>query len=358
MVILALYFISIVGSILVVNTKKTDALHKIALGFVFLFLFIVLGWSYGAYDVMVGVSRYVNYQRFTSSTEFGYNLIILFGHKLNMSYRWFFVCCSFIELVIMFWFAEKNCDKPILVFLLFLFYPFVIYLQYIRNIAAFSIFLIGLNSLINKTKFYGAKYIFFVLLASLIHISVLFFLVPFILYLLPKKLSFVVLIIIFAFLFSGILIGPFYSFIQQVLGEDKATVVSGVSNAEGMFGRVVLELVSILYFFAIYIRFKLRGVDTEDHISKVYLNMNLCMFLIIPLTLFYGVGFSRFLVLMCLPNYAYFVKKIGLITEQKERRSYYIIIAVFACLCLFLNYRNEAYRDAVLLPFFNQNELF
>ena len=106
------WIVSVLGTGLY-SIKHSKELNnqKLILVLLFLFLFILLGWCRGAYDVEIGISRYVNYKRMESFTEIGYNLLVKLFHSFGFGYRPFFVFCSFIELISLFWFTKKNCRK-------------------------------------------------------------------------------------------------------------------------------------------------------------------------------------------------------------------------------------------------------
>ncbi len=350
----------IVFSITVLYTIQNPRMNKgkkMIMGLLFIFLWILLGWSRGAYDVEIGVSRYVNYQYFQSFTEIGYNFLVVLAHRWNMGYRTFFAICSFVELLAIFWFVNKNCKKTPIVMGLFILYPSIIYLQYIRNLAAIPFILIAIDSLINKRKWYYIKYIIFILLAATIHFSSLFFLIYLpISFIKEKRIVFMVTIILFVILQVSSRISFIYNLVTQYIGSEKTDILIRSTNSTGNFGRVFGMIFSIMTFFCLYMILKrIYKVKMDD--SDLFFNINLMSFLCIPLMLNYGVGFGRIPTLLYIINYCFLVNKISCITSQKKRLQVYLILGMFLLALLFMNFRNLEYRKLVLYPFFEQNEL-
>lgn len=355
-----LWGVSLLGTLFLSITKnKSKNLHRIAMLGLFLFFWILLGWSSGAYDVEIGISRYVNYQKFESFTEIGYNFLVILGHRIGLSYRQFFIICSFFEIAVMFWFVQKNSVKSSLVFFLFLIFPMVVYFQYIRNILAFSFVLIGLDSLINKKKAYIVKYVIFIILGATIHFNSIFFLLYLPFSFIKKRVALLITFIAFLLLYSLSSIDFLANILMEFLGEAKVDIVLGSANdATGTFGRIFALTFSILEFFVIYFFLKsFFKVPMDDEYTKIFFNINLLSFLFIPLTLNFGVGFARIPTLLAIFNYTFFVNKISLLKKQENRIFLYIVLILFLLGLFILNFRNLEYRQLTLYPFFENNEL-
>lgn len=340
------------------NNKNNKIYRRLVLAELFIFMWILSGWSSGAYDVEIGISRYVEYTSFQTFTEAGYNFLIIMAHNFGMTYRLFFVLCSLFELVIIFWFVAKNSVKAPIVFGLFLIYPSFIYFQYIRNLLAFAFVIIALDSLINKPKGYIIKYILFIAIASTIHFSSLFFLLYIPISFLRRKTVFITTLIIAILLYFSAGISQFASLITSLVGQEKTDIVLRTTTAEGGVGRIFGLTFSILTFFGVYLVLKyFFDIFMEDWISRLFVNINLLSFIFIPLTLNFGVGFARIPTLLCVVNYVFLVNKISEIKLQKYRLIIYLILFILLASSLFLNIRNIEYRQLVFYPFFDDNEL-
>ena len=352
----AFYGISIVTSAFALLSNK-KFLKQLAQCICFIFMFIFLGWAAGAYDVEIGISRYVNYQRYESFTEIGFQFLVLLGHSLNLNYRTFYVILSFFELCVIYWFVNKHCKSPVLVFVLFMLYPMVTFFQYTRNLLAFAFALLGFSALITKSKLYVLKYIIFILIASSIHLSSLFFLLYLPATFISSKKLTIIAIIGFLIISISSNINFIYDILNTILGEDKVNIVSGSTNAEGSFGRISSLIVTLIEFWGIYVLVKnFYKIDCSGHFSKVMVSINILSILFIPLTLNVGVGFGRLQTLLTLVNYVYIVNKVSEINSQKSRVAIYGMLLIIILILFVANYRNEELRQLVLYPFFEDNE--
>jgi len=341
-----------------IQFPNSSKYKKITLYMLFAFIFILHGWSSGAYDVNIGISRYVNFDFYQSFTEIGFNYLVLLGHYFGLDYRTFYVLVSLFELLVIFWFVEKNCSKSPIVMGLFILYPSVILLQYVRNLVALPFVLIGIDALINKTKKYIIKYTVLVLIASTFHSSALFFL-----FYLPASFfqrRFVVIGSI-----GGVVILEtasswrfLYNFVKQYVSSSKADILLRTANATGNFGRIFSLSFAIAIFYFMYYFLKLVfSVDMDEEKDRLFFNMNTVLFLCIPLTIKFAVGFSRIPVLIFIINYVFYVNKISDIRGQRKRLLCYCVLGIFLVGMLFMSFRNLEYRQLVLYPFFEQNEL-
>lgn len=355
----ALWGISFFIIIIYVLSNSNSVYRGLVLVELFIFLWILSGWSSGAYDVEIGISRYINYASFQSFTEVGYNSLIILAHNLGMNYRLFFVLCSLFELAIMFWFVKKNSVNPPIVFGLFLIYPFFIYFQYIRNILAFAFVLIALDALINKSNKYIFKYIILIAIASTIHFSSLFFLIYLLINFFKKKTTIIIVMFMAVLFYFSEGISQFSNLITKVVGEEKSDIVlRTTTTAEGGFGRIFGLTFSVLTIFIVYFILKyFYKVSMEDRVSQLFIKINWVSFIFIPLTLNFGVGFARIPTLLCIVNYVFLVNKISEVKLQKHRLFIYLVLFTFLAGSLILNIRNSEYRQLVFYPFFNDNDL-
>lgn len=340
-----------------INNGKSRVYKKMQLLLIFLFMWLLLGWSRGTYDIEIGIARYKYYESFSSFTEIGYNWLVTFCNNIGLHYRTFFVICSAFELGVSFWFAEKNCVKSPIVWLLFMVYPMVIYFQYIRNLLALAFVMIALDALINKSEKYVTKYIVCILIASSIHFSSLFFLLYLPMSFLRKKIVAISTGVIFILLSLATGSSLFYDSITNLIGEEKTEIVSNSTSASGMFGRIFSLLTVILLFFFLYLVLQnFFKIEMDDEVSDLMFKINLLSFLFIPFTINFGVGFARIPTLLCPVNYVFFVNKISMIRSQKKRLYVYIIIFVYLFAVFFMNARNLVFRQLVIYPFFEENE--
>ena len=342
-----------------IQVGKSNRYKKFVLTILFIYMWILLGWSKGAYDVDIGISRYINYENYQSYTEIGYTFLVMLGHRLEIGYRTFFVICSFVEIFFMVWFGDINSTNSPIVVGLFLFFLSGVYFLYIRNLAAIPFVLIAMDSLLNKRKKYIAKYIIFILIASTIHFSTLFFLLYLPISFCKKKKTVALATIIGCIVLQvGAAISTFNNFVSQYLGDTKTDILMRSTDASGNFGRIFAVVFCIMTFFGMYFLLKyVYKIKMNNDKDNLFFNINLLSFICIPLTLNYGVGFARIPTLLLLVNYTFLVSKISMIESQKKRLLMYCILGIFLLGLFILAFRNIEYRNLVLYPFFEQNEL-
>lgn len=357
---LYIFWITLISVTAVYSIKHSERLNnkKIILLFLFLFLFILLGWSKGAYDVEIGISRYVNYKKMESFTEIGYNLLVRLFHSFGFNYRMFFIFCALVELITLFWFINKNCNKSHIAICLFIIYPSIVFLQYIRNLTAIPFLLIAFDALLNKRKYYIPKYIIFCLIAATFHFSSIFFLLYLPVSFLNKKIVLGLVCLGTLVLQKVSSMSFLYNLVNKYLGSEKVGILERSVNSSGNVGRIFAILASIFFFYTIvYILKIIFKIQCNKEKDDFYWKINVINILCIPLTLNFGVGFARIPTIMFVLNYPYLVEKISEINGQKKRVIVYMIVLCYLLGLLFINFHNLEYRQLVLYPFFEQNEL-
>lgn len=356
-----LYFLWVIifgGTVLcMIQFPNSYKCKKFMLCILFVFIFVLHGWSSGAYDVEIGISRYTNYKFYQSFTEVGFNALVLLGHYAGLNYRTFYVLISLFELLVLFWFVNKNCEKAPIVIGLFILYPSVILLQYIRNLVAIPFVLIGIDVLIHKPKRYFFKFLVLILVASSFHSSALLFLLMLPASFFSRKIvglasigGAVALEIVSNWSFL-------YNVVEQYISDSKAEILSRTANAVGNFGRIFSLSFAIASFFIMYYVLKwIFRVKMKEE-DYLFYNMNIVMILCIPLTKNFAVGFSRIPTLIFIVNYVFYVNKISTICGQRKRLLCYSMLVFLLMGLFFMAFRNIEYRQLVLYPFFEQNEL-
>ena len=242
---------------------------------------------------------------------------------------------------------------------MFLVYPLTIYLQYTRNILAFAFVLIALDSLINRKSLYKIKYVVLIIIASTIHFSSLYFLVYLPLSYIKKRTSVIVIFIVFVLLYLSRGVQIFSNLLSNLVGSDKTDIVLRTTVAPtGTFGRVFAIVFAILVFFVVYYLLKfVYRINMDDYKPDLMFKINCLSFITIPLSINFGIGFARIVTLLLIINYVFFVDFISQISRQRNRLVLYLIIMFLLIFLWILHFRNTEYRELVLYPFFNKNEL-
>lgn len=350
-----LWFISILLNVRLTFRKKYNLIFNIIIFFTFALLFILLGWINGLYDIVGSIMRYENYQSYSSFTEVGYTFYIFLCHLIGLDARGFLILTAFIILIILFRFYNSNSKNLNLTMCLFIFFPMVVIFQYTRNLFAFSFVLFGLNSLLKRKRYSNFKFLLSILVGTLIHSASLFFIV----FLFAKNKHFK-FILIFLLLFLYSLFIPqvtnlFDTFLIKFVGYEKANMIFQQRNeGNGLVGLISLCLLPLVTFL-ITQRLSIRKFNQYASIDKYFLNVNLSLLLLVPMTFFVSQAFSRLALFIEVVNLFYFS---NLITETKSRSiriEIFGILFFFLLLQFILLFRNESYRELVLYPFFEEN---
>lgn len=360
-----LYFLLIFIVVFDIFFYRYKNLQKFVIACNFVFLWLILGWARGAYDVEIGISRYMYPERYKSFTEPVFNAIINLGYLLKLDYRTFYAIVSFFEIFLLVRFVRKYSNYPCLVLMLFILYPMSYVFTLTRNILAYTIVLcVGIDILLQKEKNYEIKYVIVILISTMIHYSSIFFIV----YIIVDKLNinqtkwFTTIGIILLSSYSIVLkiISVFSSFINA----EKIGNIMRNSVGHGLFGRIASSLIIFIVFFVIYNLLKNRyekGVNenwSEEKSTLVY-KINYINLLAIPLIIFYAIGFSRIFVLTMPLYYIAIFNMIGNVNRSKITvNQFYAILLVLMCIVVenYGLYNTEEMRSVSLRPMYEQNE--
>ena len=163
----------------------------------FIWMWIIMAFTYGIADESVYISRYNNFNTWMSNSELLYSTIILICNKLGMNFQAFKIFITGIQLLLIYSTVWKMAKYPNLVIALYFVFPFPLNVAQMRNALATAIFIFGCRYLLTddeKIQFKvksiylnenDIKYIFCVLLATYVHTASLLWL----LLLIAKKLT-------------------------------------------------------------------------------------------------------------------------------------------------------------------------
>lgn len=144
--------------------------NKLITFFDFLYMWILMGWSYGNADYNTYTLRYL-YPNLYNTLEWLYTCLQNLGKAIGLDYAGFLIVMSAIFLFIRFWVICKMSSRPNMVIGLYLLFPFIMDITQIRMFYAVSLVLLGSYFLLKGTKRGYTLFILFVILATLIHAS-------------------------------------------------------------------------------------------------------------------------------------------------------------------------------------------
>lgn len=340
------------------KNKKSNILF----GINFIFFIILLGFTYGPYDTQIFIDRYVNYQKFESFTEGLFNVIVKFFNNLGINYRMFMIIVAFAELFLIFKFIKKHTSNVFFVLALFMIYPMIVWFTQLRFLMAFTVVLTGaINSLIERKKNYKLKATIFIIIATFIHSSSLFYLCfLFVDKFSNKKTIGVTLIIIVGIFF----IEPMMKIATFIVGTTKINaIIAEMQRATGLFGRCVTALTMILGYFFIFELIKSDSKYCQENEKNIkFINLvfkyNACSLICVPLIVTFSTAFYRIPQSLLLLNYIAISKYLISNKDFKIKRNefyVYILSILYAITLFFMMFHTEEIYKLVVIPFFEQN---
>lgn len=342
------------------NLKSNKS--KLLLSINFIFLVILLGFTYGPYDTQIFIERYIYYQKFENFTEGLFNIIVKFFNSIGMSYRLFMVSLSLVELFFIFKFIKKYTSNPFFVIALFMIYPMIVWFTQLRFLMAFTIVLTGgINALIEKKKSYKLKATIFILLASLIHSSSLFYLIFVFADSFSNKKTFFLSILIMT---CSLFIEPLMKLATMIIGTTKINaIIAEMGRTTGVFGRCATASTMIGGYFFIYYLIKSDKKYCESNKKEILFidtifKYNSWAMICVPLIITFSTAFYRIPQSLLLLNYIAISKYIASNRDFKIRKNefiIYIITILYSIILFFMMFHTEEIYKLVVIPFFEQN---
>lgn len=340
--------------------KKNKLIFLILL----LFMWLSFGWSDKNADREIYQGRYDNYKELSTLTEPLFTFLMKISHFFKIDYPQFLIIISFVCIFLMTLFVKKMKVKYILIpFALFLIYPFILSVVILRYTISASIIIYGFSFILKDGKKWWLKYIFCVILASLIHFASIYFLL---FLLVPKDIP-NKKIILYSFIFFIAAFGATY-FTQNVINENFGFLsekLSGVTDeVDDMgktsfnyyFGTILRTLVAIGSFVIIYKYFynSKQYTNNENIIINRTLKANYLFLSSIGLY-FISVDFSRLLFPMLFLNYSVF----AIIISRRRNKALPLFIMIIVCFLelYMLILRYDFMIENVFNPFFLDNHI-
>lgn len=351
---------------IIINLIYRDSKKVLVIDFIY--FMIMLGFSYGSYDTMIFINRYLHPEKYERFTEKLFNFIVIAFNRMNFSYRTFMISTAFVELSMIFNFIKKYTLNYGYVVALFVIFPMILVFEQLRFLMAFTIVLrFGIENLIDKKKFYRIKFLICIGIASLIHSSVIFYLVFLIADFFGVKtlIKFTVIAIIVSFVITT---NPqILRIIGYVIGSDKLEIVTRIQKGqEGQFGCSALSMLVFLEYFLYYYyatrRKKELGLCEKDiEFLTTVLKFNIISMISIPLIYVFSVAFMRIAVNLALINYVGISKSLGYnkkyCINKEKAQLFFIALVITIVLFFFASHTEEAFVLNVF-PFFEENEIY
>lgn len=267
-VLLFLYFILCVLGFTIRRSKGLTFL-------IFLFAWVLIGWNYDNSDYAVYQNFYIHNSDFIGLMEPGYLLLCNLFDSLGFDYASFRIIISGLIICIYLYITLKYACYNCCVAACYLAFLLILDVTQIRNFIAFSFVFLGFIILIYGHKNVRLKYVIFVILASLIHISSIFYLLFF--NIRRRKYNtywFIVLFIVELLIVKGLpaLLGSYISDKFQDYSYDTSLLT--------------VSLASLIQFFNVYyiciVGKSAKMLHDNSRLADTFYNLNLLLLFMIP----------------------------------------------------------------------------
>mgnify|MGYP000876111156 FL=1 len=224
--------------------------NKLLTGISFIYMWVLMGWSYGNADYEFYVLRYKSTATYYTLEPL-YVILQNIAKSFEFQYSTFLILMSFIFLLIRFFVILKFTDKPNYVISLWMLYPFIMDIVQIRQFYATTIVMLGIYFLFASKKLGSVKFVICVMLATLIHSSNLVYMLLLVPYLWDfsikkfKRVIFLMVIVSITMLRTGLL---------KILGQNVATMLGfGVKFRETFIAANRQYSLNNLYYYVFQI---------------------------------------------------------------------------------------------------------
>ena len=306
----------------------------------FMFFMWILFWSRACTQDRAMYLVYYNQihsMSVQSNLEFGFQAFMLFSKFLHLPFEGFVALFSGVAFILMSKVIVKCSINPVLVSGLYFLYPYILDADQIRSFFAVSIVLYGMQYLLWNFEHKILKYILFCCLASLFHITALFYII-YVFIVLDRKIaiSIVGLFCCVFYLFRGLLINILY----KVAFRDITSKINYyLLNSNNENGIIVTGFFVVIFLLSILIcAFQLKNNDIDRQFAMKIIKMNILSFIIFPLLLLDNT-FIRLPRLVLIMDYIMVSNMIGAkITKRKQFVYYFgflgIVLLRFFAYCL------------------------
>ena len=362
---LVLVFLCLINLIL----RKSKSFFLITI----IFMWLLATFTYGNADETVYQGRYENPELWANNTEYLFLVLIKICKSFNLTFIEYKGIIFFIILILISSTIWKLSSFPNVVLIMYMFYPFLMHISQIRNALATSVFIFGYRYLINDTSkklhfkrlnlsINDLKYVFCIIIASLIHTAALIWIIILIIKKINLKLDIiisVILNIVIYFSSSISFIGNKLSSLSGAAGRLDAYFSANYQTTSFRhYGSIIPCILVMVIFVVTYI---ILWKVTKDKTAIMGLKLNIIMSICISMILKYSSELYRpfegtlvlnyILLLNLIPKEQFFRVRTKISYFMSE---IFIGIAVFS----FMYFLVGGNIMTVLAPVFYNNYLF
>lgn len=358
------YFILLIFSYKLFKNKKNY--------YIFYIIFFIIVMGLNIHHLNYGSSSYNNYDFYNYYTlykssanaisdrnaEIGFKILFYLFNQIGLKFYQARLLISVVGYLLIISTIKKYTNNINYVLLLYLFYPFINDVIQIRNFLAVSIFIFSTRFLIEKPKLYVFKYSLFLLIASLFHISIIYYFLILVFLKMNKKQTLYTLFIIMPIFITLSYTDLYKNLILFLFDNEKLFYYLSRKSTIGFIP------ISIMFIFRyiVFIIFYKEAINQVNNFDNIYykkniydiiFKMNMAAFLIFPL-LVYNYNFIRLYRNILILNYVLYSDVIYIIRKNGKKGNLYIFLSLILVLILFLQFYVLHY-DTQILPVFQDN---
>lgn len=327
---------------------------KVVLILILVLAWVLIGWNTNNADFESYSIRYNFFKNKPNLSLFQeplFSWLMYWGNKIGLDYMGFKRVLSLFSLLLIFRIFYKYAVDYSFVAAFYLLFIFLLDVTQIRNFIAFSL-VISVLPLLLKGKKEALIYMAVILVASMIHISSIFYLLLLLAkYQLNRNKVLILFFLIFAL--KNTIVSFFGSQFEKILQyEDLVSI-------QGFIAYAFIQVVNLLFINFVNKKFKIIPAEGSAKyfftVSSLIVNINWLLLFLIP---FYmdSVNFSRLFRNVAILNFIWIANHYA-----RESHSQFIFRLMFLCYGLFflLVYMViGGYYEKVILPVFQNNLLF
>lgn len=318
----------------------------------FFLMWGLFGWNYWNADYMMYKNMYgipISELNFFGY-EGGYDFLIFCSKSIGLNFHQFHVLIAAIVLLLVFRFFHAFSYLPAFLTVCFFWIFFPLQFVLLRNFIAFSIMLQGLIAVLQNEKYSCEKYVFFVLLASTIHVSSLFYLVFLFAFGKTEVKIKTISLWVFGLLIVLIISNNYVFSLLSLVHEEK---VLFYKTSLSLF--LAYSFIQILNLYVVNYFLKLdshSGEEENSRTNKIVLNINILMLFLIPV--YYEMAvFVRILLNFSIVNIVFITNKSFIVDKSIYPKVLFLLYLLF----WFFGFIFFV-RETTIMPLFFNNLLF
>ena len=348
---------------IILKRTKNGKLITLSLVFVFLVLWILIGFNRGSADYAYYETLFLRAQQGWEyhAVETGFWMLIKFASSIGLNYSQFLIIYSLIGLLLISSTIVKYTNKTACVLLAYCCYPFLLDVAQIRHFMACAIFIFSIRFLERFSFKNVILYCIFILIAASQQLIAVAFLIFLMVYVSNQKKAIKIAVVMTGMMFILYRYIMNFTLVEKILETRDSTInyTSGITLSQ-------FVLYVIFYSTLLLISLFLSKYSKKDKLMK-NVDSNIGMEMLFKVSM-YAAIFIPFLLLdfqytrlfrSCLiPIYIYNINKMECLSKNNRIIIKFVFWLIMIIVSIKLFGPGSGYYDILTKPIFNKNALF